>query len=86
MKEKSGTDPPARSDANCNEAIDLFHRAAEAGCADPRHENGRASSVPQDRDAAERSIASLESSGDALLTNTDTFCAQFERVERRTAS
>ena len=29
------------------------------------------------RDAAERSIASLEFAGDALLTNADTFCAQF---------
>lgn len=36
-------------------------------------------------DAAARSIASLEFSGDTLLTNTDTFCAQFARVEQRTA-
>src|SRR5580692_4950961 len=31
------------------------------------------------RDAAERSIASLEFAGDALLTNADTFCAQLGR-------
>ena len=36
-------------------------------------------------DAAARSIASLEFSGDTLITNTDTFCAQFARVEQRTA-
>jgi nicotinamidase-related amidase len=36
-------------------------------------------------DAAARSIASFEFSGDTLLTNTDTFCAQFARVEQRTA-
>ena len=34
-------------------------------------------------DAAARSIASLEFAGDALLTNTDTFCAQFERKAER---
>jgi nicotinamidase-related amidase len=38
------------------------------------------------RDAAERLIASLEFAGDALLTNTDTFCAQFERIVPRTVS
>src|SRR6266550_1390659 len=32
------------------------------------------------RDAAARSIASLEFAGDALLTNADTFCAQFRRI------
>ncbi len=31
------------------------------------------------RDAADRSIASLEFAGDALLTNADTFCAQLGR-------
>jgi biuret amidohydrolase len=31
------------------------------------------------RDAADRSIASLEFGGDALLTNADTFCAQLGR-------
>jgi nicotinamidase-related amidase len=31
------------------------------------------------RDAAERSIASLEFAGDALLTNADTFCTQLRR-------
>jgi nicotinamidase-related amidase len=31
------------------------------------------------RDAAERSIASLEFTGDALFTNADTFCAQLGR-------
>jgi biuret amidohydrolase len=31
------------------------------------------------REAAERSIASLEFAGDALLTNTDTFCTQLGR-------
>ena len=34
------------------------------------------------RDAAERSIASLEFSGDALLTNVETICAQFGRLLR----
>ncbi len=34
-------------------------------------------------DAAERSIASLEFAGDALLTNSDNFCAQLERVAER---
>src|SRR5438105_3800636 len=38
------------------------------------------------RDASERSIASLEFSGDALLTDADEFCAQFGRVEHRTAA
>src|SRR5947207_15120929 len=37
------------------------------------------------RDAAERSVASLEFSGDALLTNADTFCAQFGRIVPQTA-
>jgi nicotinamidase-related amidase len=32
------------------------------------------------RDAAARSIASLEFSGDSLLTNVETICAQFERI------
>jgi hypothetical protein len=31
------------------------------------------------RDSAERSIASLEFAGDALLTNADTFCTQLAR-------
>jgi nicotinamidase-related amidase len=33
------------------------------------------------RDAAERSIASLEFAGDALLTNVETICAQFQRIQ-----
>jgi len=33
------------------------------------------------RDAAERSIASLEFAGDALLTNVDTICAQLGRKQ-----
>ena len=37
-------------------------------------------------DAAARSIASLEFAGDALLTNADTFCAQFGRIVPRAAS
>ena len=37
------------------------------------------------RDAAARSIASLEFGGDALLTNADTFCAQFGRIVPQTA-
>jgi nicotinamidase-related amidase len=38
------------------------------------------------RDAAERSIASLEFAGDALLTNVDEICAQFRRIAgKRTA-
>jgi nicotinamidase-related amidase len=32
------------------------------------------------RDAAERSIASLEFAGDALLTNVESICAQFRRI------
>jgi nicotinamidase-related amidase len=32
------------------------------------------------RDAAARSIASLEFAGDALLTNVETICAQFRRI------
>ena len=32
------------------------------------------------RDAAARSIASLEFAGDALLTNVETICAQFQRI------
>jgi nicotinamidase-related amidase len=35
------------------------------------------------RDAAERSIASLEFAGDALLTNVETICAQFQRIQSR---
>jgi nicotinamidase-related amidase len=31
------------------------------------------------RDAAARSVASLEFSGDALLTNVETICSQFGR-------
>src|SRR5437868_3464296 len=31
-------------------------------------------------DAAERSIASLEFAGDALITNADTFCTQLRRL------
>ena len=33
------------------------------------------------RDAADRSIASLEFAGDALLTNAETLCAQFGRMQ-----
>jgi nicotinamidase-related amidase len=33
------------------------------------------------RDAAERSIASLEFAGDSLLTNVEAICAQFHRVQ-----
>src|SRR5438067_9748276 len=33
------------------------------------------------RDAAERSIASLEFAGDALLTNVESSCAQFRRIQ-----
>lgn len=34
------------------------------------------------RDAAERSLASLEFAGDALFTNVDTICAQFRRIRQ----
>src|SRR5438045_7245872 len=37
-------------------------------------------------DAAARSIASLEFAGDALLTDADTFCGQFEGIVSRTAT
>jgi biuret amidohydrolase len=37
-------------------------------------------------EAATRAIASLEFAGDALLTNTDTFCAQLGHLAHRTAS
>ncbi len=37
------------------------------------------------RDAAERSIAGLEFSGDALLTNVETICAQFRRIQPQQA-
>ena len=33
------------------------------------------------RDAAERSVASLEFAGDALLTDVEAICAQFRRIE-----
>src|SRR5229473_6168611 len=33
------------------------------------------------RDAAERSIANLEFAGDALFTDVDTMCAQFQRMQ-----
>lgn len=33
------------------------------------------------RDAAERSLASLEFAGDALLTDVETICAQFRRIQ-----
>ena len=33
------------------------------------------------REAAERSIASLEFAGDALLTNVETICARFRRIQ-----
>jgi len=38
------------------------------------------------RDAAERSIASLEFAGDALFTDVNTICAQFQRVRRERAT
>src|SRR5712691_6060516 len=38
------------------------------------------------RDAAERSIASLEFAGDALFTSVETMCAQLDRIVTRTAS
>jgi len=38
------------------------------------------------RDAAERSIASLEFAGDALLTSVETMCAQLGRIVTQTAS
>jgi nicotinamidase-related amidase len=34
-----------------------------------------------DRDAAERSVASLEFAGDALLTDVEAICAQFRRIQ-----
>ena len=37
-------------------------------------------------DAAARSIASLEFAGDAVLTNADAICGQFERIASRTAT
>jgi len=37
------------------------------------------------RDAAERSIAGLEFSGDAWLTNVETICAQFRRIQPQQA-
>jgi nicotinamidase-related amidase len=37
------------------------------------------------RDAAERSIVSLEFTGDALLTNVETICAQFRRIQSQQA-
>ncbi len=37
------------------------------------------------RDAAERSIASLEFAGDALLTTVDAICAQFQRIQSQQA-
>jgi len=37
------------------------------------------------RDAAERSIAGLEFSGDALLTDVETICAQFRRIHAHQA-
>jgi nicotinamidase-related amidase len=37
------------------------------------------------RDAAERSIASLEFAGDTLFTDVDTMCAQFERMQQEQA-
>jgi len=37
------------------------------------------------RDAAERSIASLEFAGDTLFTDVDTMCAQFQRMQQERA-
>jgi nicotinamidase-related amidase len=37
------------------------------------------------RDAAERSIASLEFAGDTLFTDADTMCAQFQRMQQEQA-
>ena len=37
------------------------------------------------RDAAERSIASLEFAGDALLTTVEAICAQFQRIQSQQA-
>ena len=37
------------------------------------------------RAAAERSIASLEFAGDALLTDVETICAQFRRIQSQPA-
>ncbi|MGB0012989.1 MAG: cysteine hydrolase [Candidatus Sulfotelmatobacter sp.] len=38
------------------------------------------------RDAADRSIASLEFAGDALFTNVETICAQFRRIQSQQAA
>jgi nicotinamidase-related amidase len=38
------------------------------------------------RDAAARSIASLEFAGDALLTDSDTFCARLGRIDPRSVA
>ncbi len=35
------------------------------------------------RDAAERSVASIEFAGDTLLTNVETICAQFDRAHNK---
>jgi nicotinamidase-related amidase len=37
------------------------------------------------RDAAERSVASLEFAGDTLFTDVDTMCAQFQRMQQERA-
>src|SRR3989442_1524692 len=37
------------------------------------------------REAAERSIASLEFAGDALLTTVEAICAQFQRIQSQQA-
>jgi biuret amidohydrolase len=37
------------------------------------------------RDAAERSVASLEFAGDTLFTDVDTMCAQFQRMQQEQA-
>ena len=41
----------------------------------------RVHEVPGHQDAAQRSIASLEFSGDALTTNVETICAQLKRIQ-----
>jgi nicotinamidase-related amidase len=38
------------------------------------------------RDATARSIASLEFAGDALLTDSDTFCARLGRIDPRSVA
>src|SRR6266852_400100 len=66
---ESGSEPSVRLGADLGYIPVVVHDACGCG----------------HRDAAERSLASLEFAGDALFTDVDTICAQFRRIHGEAA-